>query len=593
MTFWYGGVHPVESWVGYLVIGLGGIITGCRLIVNNPKLAVSKVAAINIIFIIFYLAYQLNRPLVVYYAIQNLTLVVAGIITISVIYYNRFLRERLDLIVYFLITIGIATSAYAVYQYLSESGYVLWSIKPSLYKNRYGSVFFNPNHHASFLTGILPFLLVIATSNRRSVALKILFGILAFIVIFATTVTMSRGGWIAMVFGSISALFLRYYRGSRVLILSLTAAILICSLIVYKYSGSVRSRVDSISVADTADSGMFRFWLWQSAVEIWNDNKIGGIGPGQFQVIFPRYRPATIPNNPEYTHNQYLEIIVEYGVAGFILLAALFQSTILVPVFKNAKNLLNRTNEVVCFNDEIIIGCVGSIISLLAHIFFDFSLRIPSVLLVFCSILAINKIISERFQCSESVLGAYLVRGKLAGLVIVLMSLAVSFSALKAACEGIYIKKAENAGFHYAIKLENLYSASKIEPGNPITQFRIAQELKLIAKSDKKNQYKYILESAKFASNSIKLDPIFPKSRILLGECLESIGDKEGARLQYQSAYINGKNDINIINDLTRSLIAEGDQSSAIKLVEESIKINWWDNPEAYYFKSLIEQDDK
>ena len=63
--------------------------------------------------------------------------------------------------------------------------------------------------------------------------------------------------------------------------------------------------------------------------------------------------------------------------------------------------------------------------------------------------------------------------------------------------------------------------------------------------------------------------------------------------MQYQSAYINGKNDIKIINDLTRSLIAEGDQSSAIKLVEESIKINWWDNPEAYYFKSLIEQDDK
>ena len=54
-------------------------------------------------------------------------------------------------------------------------------------------------------------------------------------------------------------------------------------------------------------------------------------------------------------------------------------------------------------------------------------------------------------------------------------------------------------------------------------------------------------------------------------------------------AHKNGVNDVFIINNYSRLLIALGRKDEAKLLVEQSLLINWWNNSEAVYLKNLLD----
>ena len=99
------------------------------------------------------------------------------------------------------------------------------------------------------------------------------------------------------------------------------------------------------------ESYQFRSYIWKEAYEIFNNNKVFGIGFGNYQKFVERYSPdqyypledgsVLILDQPE---NGYLKILTEIGLFGFII-SFLF---ILIPIFKGIyfhlfvrKNYLN------------------------------------------------------------------------------------------------------------------------------------------------------------------------------------------------------------------------------------------------------------
>lgn len=81
-----------------------------------------------------------------------------------------------------------------------------------------------------------------------------------------------------------------------------------------------------------------RFLLWRTALDLWTNNPIFGVGIGQYQVAgekFLGYPPGNIP------HNTYLSLLAEFGIVGFIAVLS-------VPVLVGHQLYkLHRTKDIV------------------------------------------------------------------------------------------------------------------------------------------------------------------------------------------------------------------------------------------------------
>ncbi len=68
--------------------------------------------------------------------------------------------------------------------------------------------------------------------------------------------------------------------------------------------------------------------IWSGAVDMWLKNPLLGYGPGSFQIVFPKFRSPDyfllgVSHNTLHAHCEYLEILIDIGVIGLLLWAAL------------------------------------------------------------------------------------------------------------------------------------------------------------------------------------------------------------------------------------------------------------------------------
>jgi O-antigen ligase len=94
------------------------------------------------------------------------------------------------------------------------------------------------------------------------------------------------------------------------------------------------------------ESSLNRFHLWKSAITMWKDNPIIGVGPGCYNQLLPRYASETlltnensnIKKNALNAHNIFLNILSEFGGLGFVVFSIIgtlyFKSFIKIYPFR-------------------------------------------------------------------------------------------------------------------------------------------------------------------------------------------------------------------------------------------------------------------
>lgn len=107
-----------------------------------------------------------------------------------------------------------------------------------------------------------------------------------------------------------------------------------------------------------------------------------GFGGGDFYTVFPRFKQSEWYGYFDHTHNDYVEIAVDTGLAGFGLLAALVLLTLwrVVRLYDRHQPRINRG---MAFGVAMAVSC------LLIHSFVDFNLQIPANALTFVVILSL------------------------------------------------------------------------------------------------------------------------------------------------------------------------------------------------------------
>ncbi len=231
-------------------------------------------------------------------------------------------RGQTWLLVGTFVALGVAGAAMAAYQRYTNPGWMmLGRTQAGQFIGRSAGMFGIPNSLAGLLELMLPACLVPVFSRATRPAARVTCGWLAALFVFAVVLTGSRGGWISLALALMLWPVLagsgwgRRLAGALVILAVATAGL--WSL--YRFSDYGHSRIQPFLDGKFEQS---RPILWKAGLKIWRDHPWLGGGAASYNVLFDQYRPRGFINEPDWAHNDYLNTLSDYGLAGFALWTA-------------------------------------------------------------------------------------------------------------------------------------------------------------------------------------------------------------------------------------------------------------------------------
>ncbi len=282
---------------------------------------------------------------------------------------------------------GAVVAAFAVLQGLAPNGRIYWIRTLDQGGFIYGP-YVNHNHYAGLMEMLLPFPLVLAATRFTDGTRRLVVAGVAALMAGSIFLSGSRGGMVAFVAQMLvlGVLLIRKREGGwkQPLMLGGFLAMVIVFL-VWMGTNEVTHRLMSIhSEAREEIGGGTRISIDRDCLRMFTKRPFLGWGLGTFPIVYPGFRSFYTTLFVNQAHNDYLQLLVETGLAGFSI-AVWF----LVLVFRRAAGKLKNWTETAsgALTVAALLGCVG----ILVHSFLDFNLQIPAnaaLFYVLCAIAA-------------------------------------------------------------------------------------------------------------------------------------------------------------------------------------------------------------
>jgi len=144
------------------------------------------------------------------------------------------------------------------------------------------------------------------------------------------------------------------------------------------------AKTDDISADDRAR-------IWRDAIGLVKAFPLFGCGLGGFESAFLRYKTVAPMFTVDYAHNDYLQLLAELGVFGFLAGIVLALRVLLAA--------LGRAVETRSVDERfLMIACTGSLTAILLHSLVDFNLYVPAnaMVLAWVSGIAITGVRGKR-----------------------------------------------------------------------------------------------------------------------------------------------------------------------------------------------------
>jgi O-antigen ligase len=282
---------------------------------------------------------------------------------------------------------GAAMAAFAILQGMAPNGKLYWIWAADQGGAIYGP-YVNHNHYAGLMEMLTPFPLVLAATRFTDGNRKIVIAGIAALMAASIFLSGSRGGMAAFVAQMLvlSVLLVRRREGNWKQPLMLGAFLaLVIGFLVWMGGNELTRRLVSIhSEAREEINGGVRLSIDRDCLRMVLKKPFLGWGVGTFSVVYPEFRSFYTTFFVNEAHNDYLQLLVESGLAGFSI-AVWF----LVLVLRQAARKLTNWTETAsgAMTMAALLGCVG----ILVHSFLDFNLQIPAnsaLFYVLCGIAA-------------------------------------------------------------------------------------------------------------------------------------------------------------------------------------------------------------
>ncbi|MGC6427513.1 MAG: O-antigen ligase family protein [Akkermansiaceae bacterium] len=239
------------------------------------------------------------------------------------------------------------------------------------------------NYFAAFSNMALILAASMVVSPRSSRATRTGMAILAFVLVVAIYLSGSRGGWLAFLigFGAFACLYaFRLYQDKNKAF-SLVLGFMVVGLVFggitlkqkFNHVLEQRSRDNSEAMED---GGRLVFQQW--AFDFFLDEPLIGNGPRSFEYLsLARWDQDDLGYwfpDPDFAHNEFLQILCDYGVIGFSLLMIV----LFVAGVRGLARLLSTDERKGLTGRELLPGVIAALIALLAQSLFSFLAHAPT-----------------------------------------------------------------------------------------------------------------------------------------------------------------------------------------------------------------------
>jgi O-antigen ligase len=312
-------------------------------------------------------------------------------------------RQARTIFIFGLMGMALFESGYAAWQAFSKADSVLFWERPEGYNGRGSGTFICPNHLAGFLEMALGlvvarvvFLRKESNSLEKTTTLKVVTIYVALMIAGGLVVTLSRAGWASTVVGMVALLFLGGIKlRTNVAKLAMLVGILACAGGLLWSLAPIRNYLLK-SVVVTGEPQILRLgdptiggrtMMWSGTLKIIRDEPLFGTGMGSWRWAYQKYKDYRILSFPEYTHNDYLNLISDYGLVGGALMLMVF-----VCFFRHAFRVMrtSRNSEEQAFGA----GAIVAVVCILFHSWFDFGLHILGNSMLLALIMGLTAAIS-------------------------------------------------------------------------------------------------------------------------------------------------------------------------------------------------------
>ena len=241
------------------------------------------------------------------------------------------------------------------------------------------STFLTRNSHAALMCLIVipasSLFLQAHGSARTAVWTSRLLGPVLFTLYFSIALTSSRGVTLGLFMGLavMVATVFRHVPRPRLVVF---AAIVMAAYLIANISlkGEIADRLGTLMNLPSADPA--RFLIWERAWRMLMDEPWWGIGLGTYWLHWPPYRHPDDASGGFYAHNDYLQIWIETGLPGLLLLLAVYVA-VLITFVRLVRHPRVSAAEIVTSA-----GLFGGLLAIAVHTFFDFDLYIYPIQLV-------------------------------------------------------------------------------------------------------------------------------------------------------------------------------------------------------------------
>ena len=587
----------VDTWAWLVVQSAAaavGVLWGVRFWVQ-PKLRLlwPPLAWVVLAFMLYALVRYLTADIEYVARQEFLQVVVFGFLFFAAVNNLRG-AEEISLVSGTLITTGTVVAGYAVAQFMHGSNVVWNQVSP--YVGRASGTYISPNNLSCLLALLLPLTLAYLLVGKVKVVTRILLGYATVALLAGLAVTFSRGGYLAAAAGIVLLLGILLGHGNH----RGKAALLLLVLVVgggfltshylsktVSYMRRVQSPEGGGEVMDaSADS---RLQLWRVAAQMWRAHPWVGVGPAHFDYRFREYRPELLQNQPDRVHNDYLNLLADWGaVGGGIVLVGMgifiFGLKQTWPHVRREENDFGtgQSNRFAFF-----LGATCALAALAVHSAMDFNLHIPANALAGVVLLALvasnTRYATEQFWFRA---GRPL---KLAGATV--LGVAVIYLAgqtWRLGGEARWLAQAESQPPFSPARAAALEKAFACEPKNFSTAYEIGECFRTESFAGGETSAAAGQKALLWYAQARRLNPHDGYSFLRAGMCLDWLGRFGEAEPFYQQAEQRDPNGYYMMANIGWHYVQLGDYAAAKEWFTRSLTLQG-DNPIARNYLVICE----
>jgi O-antigen ligase len=287
------------------------------------------------------------------------------------------------------------------YQIARDSGFNLWDVaRPAM--ARAAGMFVNPNNTAAFLLIACSFGLSLLFWARWPAAAKVPVAAVTVLGIVTLVLTLSRGGGggfllALVIFATLTFLvYYRFFYWPPYYIFGFLLALVVGGVGIL---GVIQdnARIDPVAnrFAKAAEGYDWREEVLKMGLKQIELDPIKGSGAGSFDYAGTQFRPPEIKNRPVYVHNDYVELVAEYGyiaAALFLLMVGSHAYSGFMNYRRLAFHRLQQSGRATSNALALQLGAIPSLLGMALAICFSFHMQIPGVAIpaVFCLAILAN-----------------------------------------------------------------------------------------------------------------------------------------------------------------------------------------------------------